>query len=258
MLMPGCSPLPKSQMKVIKSLLVQIANEKVQLDFGILDTPQEFLNAFKLRYKIYAKYGYLRSDVFPNGIEQDRFDTQGNCVYFAAQVGERQLGHIRLVIGSDLPIQGAYVFNTMQLGDKQITAELGRLVVDKYSDDSHTPRNIILLFLASCLVSYCKQHSISYAYAFLKKRLISKLRTIGLPYRPMNEYELIYPSDGPMAPYFYSESDPATPCYLELEKVEEFLNHTLENKNLLNEIKPGVYELRTTLYTRFLRSVGVI
>lgn len=242
-------------MNVLKKLSVTIGDERVVMTFGHPDTEAELKEVFRLRHAVYAKYGYLNPDHFPEPTESDMYDANGQCVYFAAMIGERAIGFVRLV-RPPLPIHKAYTFETPKELDGIEVCELGRLVVDRYSDGVHTPRNIILLFLTLCLAEYCEQNGIHYAYAFLKKKLMGKLKTLGMPFTLITPFTLEYRKDGPMAPYFYNDDDPAEPSYFTLETVNDFLEKTI--KSLFTEVEPNHYELQTTLYTRFLKTIGVI
>lgn len=242
-------------MKVLKKLTVEIDGEDVTIQFGHPETDTEMKAIFGLRHKVYSKYGYLDSTYFPEEVESDSYDANGQCVYFVATVGDRAIGFVRLV-KPPLPIQSAFHFEIPAELSEKTVYELGRLVVDRYSDDAHTPRNTILLFLTLCLAEYCEKNNIHYAYAFLKKKLMKKLKTLGMPFTPIVPFTLVYPTVGPMAPYFYDEVDPAEPSYFALDAVNTFLDETV--KNLFTEVEPEHYKIQTSLYTRFLKTIGVI
>lgn len=242
-------------MKLLKKLTVEIGGEEVTIQFGHPDSEAELKEIFNLRYKVYSKYGYIDQSVFLERTESDLYDANGQCIYFVAMVGNRAIGFVRLV-KPPLPIQAAYTFRVPnELADAEVY-ELGRLVVDRYSDDVHTPRNIILLFLTLCLAEYCEDNKINYAYAFLKKKLMKKLKTLGMPFTLVTPFTLTYPVDGPMAPYFYNDEDPAEPSYFTLQAVNTFLDETV--KSLFIQVEPDHYKLQATLYTRFLKTIGVI
>lgn len=248
-------------MKVSKKLTLPIGSEVVTIDFGTLDNMDEIQKSFELRHKVYSRYNYLRDpDSYVHG-ESDVYDERKECTYFAAVVGERHIGGVRLVQAKTLPISLAFDFEMPACitdSVNQLPAELGRLVVDKYSPDAHTPRNVILLMLTLCLAEHCEAEGIRYALAFLKRRLMQKLNVLGLPYTLITPFELKYSHEGPMAPYFYDPNDHAAPAYVELASVQTFLRSTVLSKNLFEQTDEKSFQLRSTLYSRFLKVIGVI
>lgn len=248
-------------MKVLKQLTLPIGSDNVTVDFGVLNTRTEVQSSYTLRYKIYSKYNYLLHPESHNGYECDEYDELENCIYFAGVVGERQIAGVRLINSHKLPIHSAFQFATPKGHDGVdilIQSEIGRLVVDRYSDSAHTPRNILLLMLAAVMAEHCTKVGIQYSYAFLKERLIKKLTRLGLPFTKIEPYRLTYPRGGPMEPYFYDKTDLASPAYLELAAVQSFLTSTIESEMLFQRLGDNHLLLKTNLYSRFLRTIGVI
>ncbi len=236
-----------------------MADDNKTIMFGVAD-PSDAEDIFRLRYKVYAKYNYLNLKLFPKKKESDGNDFDGSSVYFIAKVEDRILGFVRLIQGKNLPIKNNYTFTPpedISSSDRKHTVELGRLIIDKYSEDQYFPRNIILLFLISVLVEYCKENSIYFAYSFLKQRLIKKLNLLKIPHVIFNKYILKYPKTGPMAPYFFDESDPALPGYFKLQDMQKYVDKTLKNK-LLFKKSGDTFFLKRNLYTKFLKTAGVI
>lgn len=250
-------------MDVYKTLDVKNDKLDVEIRFGVLTTQDEIDQSFALRYKIYAKYNYIQPEMYPEEREIDKYDSNDQSVYFGAMIENRLLGYIRLirVPQKDLPITDNFSFSVPEeLVNVPDTAvgEIGRLVIDKYSDSAYLPRNLVLLFLTSCIVEFSEKNSITHAYAFLKKRLLEKLDRLRLPYKKIEPFTLTYPEDGPMAPYFYNEQDPACPAYIRLGDMERFLEKTVRNKLLFSQKEKNKFTLEDNLYTKFLKTARII
>jgi len=246
-------------MQILKKVIIPMEGRDETVLFGIA-TSEDREQIFSLRYKIYSKYGYLNEEFYPEKREHDSFDEDGSSRYLVAKVGERIIGCIRLIQSDILPIEKNYNFEPpteVASRERKEIVELGRLVIDRYSDTEYFPRNIILLFLVATIVHYCKENGTTIAYSFLKKRLIKKLNALHLPYTLIEPFTLLYPKNAPMTPYFYNEEDPAFPAFFMLDAMEKFVEKTIGNRFLFKK-KGEFFVLRKNLYTKFLKTAGVI
>ncbi|XKT75005.1 MAG: N-acyl amino acid synthase FeeM domain-containing protein [Patescibacteria group bacterium UBA2103] len=250
-------------MKAYKTLHVQTKDIDEVISFGELVSKEEVEKAEALRYKIYTKYNYLDTTQYTEEKESDLYDEQEGTIYFGAMVGDRLIGFVRLIKAEHhtLPVFNNYSFEVPEeLADipKEHLCELGRLVIDKYSDTAYFPRNVVLLFMMSCLLDYAKENGLVYSYSFIKSRLLKKLDKLNFPYTLIEDSKLLYIEDGPMAPYFYNEEDPAIPAYVSITDGQKFLDKTVHGRFLFDRISDTEYKLKNNLYTNFLKAARII
>lgn len=233
------------------------------VSFGVATTPQELDSAYRLRYQVYAKKGYIDTNKYPRKLESDIYDVQKKVVHFIAVLDETVIGYIRIIQDAVLPTEKYFTFaepKELQAIARVERAELGRFIIvppNKEKSD-YLPRGLIMLFILNTLAQYGTQNSIVGGYAFVKKSLETKLTKMKMPFIPISLYTEHYPKDGDLLNYFSQPLDPVIPlCY----RTNDFLTYTSKiiNKRLIfKKIGEGNYQLRLTLYTKFLRSLKII
>lgn len=229
---------------------------------GELVDPQSILETYRQRLRVYGRRGYLRADAFPEKQDKDDYDESGSCTYVAALNGDsRMLGSIRLIQAEKLPIQRFFTFETpsCMTGDYRRHGELSRFVIErKHPDDDHVPRNILLLFMVKVLLEIAHERQLICTYAYLKESLLKKMSLLRLPVGIIPEYTCVYPKDGPMAGYFYSD-EPVVPAYFDVEAVRTYINDTLHDPKMFEfDDARRVYTLRHSIYNSFLKTLGII
>lgn len=213
------------------------------------------------RYRVYAKYGYIRREDYPSQFEKDAFDS--NSVYYGAFIGERLLGSVRVVRTSPLPIETFFTFQVPQ-DIKAVPAkercEIGRLVVErKHPDDTVIPRNIVMLFLIKALVDReASETKTPIAYAYLTSALLRKLTILGIPVHTLKNVQCLYPRVGPMHGYFYSEKGAIVPAYFVVAEIRAYLDSLVTSKRMFDQIGPDSYHLRHSLFNKFLSTLGIL
>jgi N-acyl-L-homoserine lactone synthetase len=249
-------------MKKIFDVVYVLGDVEHVISFGAPTTHDELEKMFRLRYKVYLKHDYIDPEHFENERDFDAFDEQGRCDYFIAQYGDSVIGSVRVIKGDILPIEEYFDFQAPQAIDaieRSHRFEISRLVVD---DDlsRNFPRHIILLFLAYAVQTYAKAHGYSGAYAFLKERLVEKLRRLHFPANLIQPYSVRYPSDGVLYKYFNQAGNAVVPAFLTFEEVEKYLDKHLLSGKMFKKI-PGdidVFRIQNNMYTSFLKLLGVV
>ena len=247
-------------MKVFKSLALEIGGAPKEISFGLADTVKEREEVFALRYRVYTRYQYLIEGVHSNGLESDRYDEEGKSTYVIARVNDKIIGTVRMIFPPDLPIKSFFSFEVPQIEMEEGIekgCEVSRLVVERYSPTEYLPRNVVMLFLMSTLLDHAKEREYTFAYGFLKERLMGKLNKLRVPFTDIQEFKVTYPPSGPMAPYFSDPSDRVIPSYFESHRLNKFMDETLGG-NLFEKITEKEYALKHTLYTRFLTALKIL
>ena len=227
------------------------------------DDPHLLAQVFEQRQRVYHKYGYIHKDYISGTSDQDEFDNPGLSTHIAALRGDRLIGSIRLIHTDPLPIERFFTFEKPDDVGKFTTkeeCELSRLVIERTDDDRVIPRNILMLFMANIAHEVAQEHGYKVVYAYVKKRLLKKLNLLRSPFKEIDTYMCTYPQDGFMAPYFYEqEDDPVIPAYTNVDEGSAFLDAIVRDKNLFDYNEAThTYTLRHTMYTRFLRHLGIV
>ncbi len=106
----------------------------MNLDIKIARTPQELDGLFRLRYRIFGEeLNYIETRQFPDGREQDCFDSLPMTVNFIAKKGDETVGTVRLIEDTGLPYNIENYINVDRLKrEKDIRlAEASRFCVVK-------------------------------------------------------------------------------------------------------------------------------
>lgn len=248
-------------MKVLNILNFNYKGIPSTLYFGHPSTDIEFNDMFRLRYKIYAKKGYIDPHEFNHGIEKDNFDHKAGTFYFIAIFNNCVIGSVRLIKENKLPTEEYFSFNIpgpMREIESNKKAELGRLVVAPYLYNLYPPRNLVFLFLVNTLVQFSEEKQIQGGYSFVKKSLEEKMKKLKMPFHAIDEFQVKYPEDGVLSNYFYNQSeDPVIPIYFLTSKYSSYFKKVISNK-LMFERKKGEIFLKTNLYTKFLKNYKII
>lgn len=192
------------------------------IDCGIATTRHERAAVVAQRFRVYQRRGYHRP-----GLQVDRDAHDRRAVYFMALLGDGGtaswlLGSARLVLGESrrgfqFPAEGAFEFE-LPSAFREIPvdqrAEVSRLVTEPVQGvligGLLTPLGLI-----QALTLHAQRQGIRLGLSIMKARLLRVLHGAGLPFHELTPARVTYPTDGPMAGYFFSNPDPAIPvCWL--------------------------------------------
>lgn len=210
---------------------------------GHPDNSGEMKAMHKFRYDNYLRHGYVSADALPDGLDIDEYDSGKKCVYFVAQVDDRIIGCVRLILADPLPtIKDCFDFKEPEI-IKKIPAkkrgEVSRLIVEDYGGGKHFPRHIIMLSLMSVLVDYCLGRNIVGGYGFIKDKLKKKLEKIKIPLVFIKDFKQKY--DLPLLKgYFNDPNDPAWPIYYLAADAKRYFE-MIESIIFRKENKTGEY-----------------
>ncbi len=250
-------------MITIKKLTILEGKNKKTIEFGIANTPEELEKIFKLRFEEYSKRDYIFNERYQDKREVDFYDGLISTKYFCAFLEGKLIGTIRLITEKPLPTEQYFDFtppDEIKNLPKEKLAELGRFIVIPPDRDKKIflPRNVVLLFLIEVLVTYAKEQGLVGGYAFIKQSLIIKLKKLSAPIKQIPVYKMHYPDDGSLYKYFYQKENPVFPCYYVLEDFQKYLNKLIHSEWLFKKIGIGHFQLRSNLYTKFLKVFKVL
>lgn len=253
-------------MKVYNKLKLKHDGVSKEILFGEPESKEEFEKMFSLRFNVYSAKKYFKDnfDGFKEKTDQDIYDLGGKCLYAIAVVdNDRVIGTVRLIRDKILPTELFFKFDTPQkIEEVPITdrGEVGRLVIQQYSESSFLPRNLILLFLLKTVLKIGRDAGVKGGYSFVKKGLLDKLAKLKVPIHIVREYIQSYPNDGILFNYFNQQDDPVSPTYFFTSEIEQYLDNVLNSKSKI--IQRGedekTFVLNDSLYTRFLRRMKIL
>lgn len=250
-------------MRVYQKLKFTHEGDTKEILFGIPETEEEFAKMYSLRFDVYSK-----KDYFKEGLDivtdQDTLDKEGKCLYVIALVDDgRILGAVRLIRDTILPTEKYFDFETpleIERVPSDNRAEIGRLVVQQYSETSFFPRNLVLLFLLKTLLQVGHEVGVVGGYSFVKKTLLDKLAKLNVPIRLIQGFKQRYPSDGALYNYFNQEGNPVFPTYFLTSEAELYFESLLGSSSrlIVRGDKAGEFVLNDSLYTKFLKRMKVL
>lgn len=239
-------------------------SEDTAILFRQISTQEDLDKMHTQRYRVYAKYGYLNLDKFDSESDVDIFDQSGSCTYIGAWCGDRLLGSVRAIRSDILPIEKFFEFRkpvSIENYNTNQSMELSRLVIERTDGDKDIPRNIVMLFMTDMLLDLAQEANLQIGYAYLKERLINKMRLLRMPTTTIGEHTCIYPKDGPMSPYFYDHSDDMPiPSFFIIDEIDDYMNNILSNKHMFDIIdeEQKKYRLKNSVYNKFLKTLKVL
>ena len=118
-------------------LTYKINSKNNGIDFRIAETQEEKEEAFKLRFEVYCKEKkYLKSENYPDGLEQDNFDKIADHFIALNKLG-KVVGTLRLVPRENdlfkeksIPLEH-YTDFSRHVNTDSIVSELSRFTIDK-------------------------------------------------------------------------------------------------------------------------------
>ncbi len=229
--------------------------------FKILTNSADIIGMHKQRYRIYAKYGYLDLAQYNSEYDSDTFDKDNQSTYIGAFVDGYLLASIRVVLSDPLPIEKFFKFAKPDKIKNKNSIELSRLVIERTKAHKNIPRNIVMLFLADMTLDVARELNAQVGYAYLKEKLINKMRLLRMPVTSIDDFTCVYPKSSPMAPYFHDQKDDMpVPSFFMIDEIDEYLDSVLRNKKMFNIIdeKQQEYELKNSLYNKFLKTSGIL
>ncbi|MDP3989383.1 MAG: hypothetical protein Q8P93_04075 [bacterium] len=249
-------------MKKILTLQMICKGEKHFIDFGIATTSKEILDIQYLRQYKYAQKKYFAHQYAERIYDEDCLDKDKKTVLLLAQLdGKETIGTVRIIQPEILPTEEYFSFvepSKIKNIPRYQRAEISRLVITRSKDKIDIPRNLVLLFLIQSMISVAKQNGICGGYAFLKAGIRGKLRYLNIPIHYIRNYTQHYPGEEILAPYFNDPKDKVIPIYFLVEEINNYLEKQIHNKKMFVRIDEKTYRLRKSLYTFFLRTLGVI
>ena len=233
-------------MKTLRILNLPLSDgTRKKVLIGHPDNGREMKMMQKFRYDNYLSHGYISADALPGGLDIDEYDNEKKCVYFIAQVDNRIIGCVRLILADPLPtIKDCFDFKEPEV-IKNIPAkkrgEVSRLIVEDYGGGKHFPRHVIMMGMMSVLVDYCLSHGIVGGYGFIKDKLKKKLEKIKMPLVFIKDFKQKY--DLPLLHgYFNDPNDPAWPIYYLAADAERYFK-MIESITFDKDAETGEYLL---------------
>ena len=249
-------------MQIQKTLRLNINGEEKIIYFGNPTTQDELMQMYSLRYRVYVKKGFIDPNFYPNGLDKDNYDDDKKSIYFIASIDKRVFGAVRLIRDIPLPTENIFKFSEPDAMKKiapKHRAEVSRLVVEPYDKETYLPRNLTMLFLFGCVVSYAKEHGIIGGYSFVKKSLLYKLKKIKTPISLISSYTMEYPVDGVLYKYFTQKENPAVPVFFYTENVHKWAYDIINSNKMFKCVEIGKhYILKENFYNAFLRKLNII
>jgi N-acyl-L-homoserine lactone synthetase len=185
-----------------------IASAQQELVVEIARTPEQVLEAKKLRYRVYCEErGFEPGE---GGIEQDEFDDNARHVLVRSRTTGEVFGTVRLVLGIEdadskgLPMQRVCEDYVLAPLPKVATAEISRFALTRdRSGISPNAAALMRLFLIQGVVQVSGELGLTHWAAIMEKTLLRLLRSTSiyfLPVGPAVEYHGIrQPATFPVA-----------------------------------------------------------
>lgn len=241
-------------MKVLKTIDLKFKGELKSIFFGIPEG-DELKDMFKFRYANYLKKGYIESNNF--GVEKDEYD-DGRSFYFIAVIDSRIIGSVRLIKDEYLPTEKeCFDFSepeSMKKVSRDKRVEMGRLIVEKYSDDYQLPRHLVLLGLIFAVVSFCRQKNYTGGYAFIKNSLKIKLDNLKFPIHYIENFKQIY-NEGVLKKYFSNHQDIVWPVYYLIDEVSSYIDRIFGNKIFFKKHSEDHYRFRNNFLIKLFNAL---
>lgn len=251
-------------MKIYKKLYLNINKKNKVIYFGVPDSQEELVEMYQMRMSIYAKKDYFHEKVYennPKNMDVDDYDKQDKCHYFIAKIDNKIIGSVRTIYDEYLPAEKYFKFeepDAIKKIPRKRRVEISRLVIDRYSEVEHPPRNLVMLFLLGIAMDYLILERIPGGYSFIKEKLKGKLLKLKGPVHVLNKYIQQYPDDGVLYNYFNQKKDLVTPAYFLTKEVHMYVSNILENKKMFEKKDKDTYSLKDTFYNAFLRKLKII
>ncbi len=249
-------------MKILKELRLNVNGTSKVIYFGSPDNHDELTEMYKLRYDVYSSRGYINKKISAEGLEKDNYDKENKCDYFIAKIDGRIIGTARLIRDSILPTEKeCFVFEEPEeIGriPRNNRAELGRLIVIPYGKNVYLPRNLVTLFLLSCLLDFCLENNILGGYAFIKDKLKIKLQKLKMPIHVIENFVQKYPQNGLLAGYFGDKENSVVPMYFIVDEFKKYIDKTINNSLMFKKNNNSEYLLRENPYNKFLKILKII
>lgn len=235
-------------MKVLKEIYLSQKNPHEVVSFGLINNKQEMEEMFRLRYEVYLKMGYISKEMFPEGIEKDKYDEEGKCDYFIAKFNNRIIGSARVIKDYYLPTEkDCFKFEepiSIKTIPRNKRGEISRLIVVKM-ENYIFPSPLIILGIFDSIIKIAFEKDLRGGYSFIKESLRKKLKRIKIPFHPIKSFRLIY-SKKHLWGYFYNPKDSALPVYYLRDEGEEYLDKIFNNKRIFKKINSHkfLYQLK--------------
>src|SRR3954447_24301559 len=173
-----------------------IASAQQELVVEIARTPEQVLEAKKLRYRVYCEErGFEPGE---GGIEQDEFDDNARHVLVRSRITGQMFGTVRLVLGTEdadskgLPMQRVCEGYVLAPLPKIATAEISRFALTRdRAGISPNAAALMRLFLIQGVVQVSGELGLTHWAAIMEKTLLRLLLSTSiyfLPVGPAVEY----------------------------------------------------------------------
>lgn len=241
-------------MDVLFKISLKLGSKEKTIFFGIPKDQTDLNSMYKLRYETYLKHQYIEEN--NSGIEKDEYD-DGRSVYFIAKIDDRVIGTARLIKDDFLPTEkDCFKFEepeAIKNMPRDNRAEVGRLIVDKYSEKVFLPRHVVLLGLIAAFSKYALTNDLRGGYSFIKDSLKLKLEKIKFPFHLIDNFEKIY-EEGVLKKYFNDTNDTVWPVYYVTTEVNGYLKVIFGKKLLFKKVSEDYYFLRNSIiYKLFVK-----
>ncbi len=173
--------------------------------FSRICSEDEAVEAYRLRYRVFRKQGFIDAEAYPDGLLQDEFDEVSEHV-LARDPSGVPIGTMRLVMPSPAgyPTEHYFDFRRPDI-DRRGLAEYGRLAIDHdHRGGARAPHLGLVKALFEVMIERC----ITHVYAFLTPRVAATYGAFGLVSVPLETQPptpQTLENRRPMAPYFASQ-----------------------------------------------------
>lgn len=214
-------------MNIFKKVNTTLSNgEKKIILFGHPEGKKELIEMFKFRNDVYVKKNYIDKNFYSNGLDCDEYDKSKKCIYFIAKIENKLIGSARLIKDKYSPTE-KHCFNFIEPREiifipRNERAEIGRLIIIRYSNNIFLPRHIIMLGILTNIINYCATNGIRGGYSFIKNEFKKKLNAINAPIHIINNFKQTYKGKL-LHRYFNNSKDPVFPIYYLTSEISDYL-----------------------------------
>jgi len=173
-----------------KKLSIRLILASSDVHVKIASTPQDFADAFHIRWEVYEEQNYIVKDDFPNKKFSDEYDT--HAVHFLAYKKGKANAGARIIQDSKIGFPIEKYFNIQLPKYRHNIVEISRLAIKK--EERGGQRGTMMKLLLS-MYFWSKEHGISQWYMYMPPQLSRSIEKFGvsiseIPYGILTEQNL--------------------------------------------------------------------
>ena len=185
------------------------------LKVGHPDTEEERKAMFQLRAEVYRKEGYITAQH-----DIDEYDLNNKCVYFIANIDDKLVGTVRIIIDDRLPTELYFDFKEPEeiaIIPRNKRCEIGRLIVI-----AKGMNHLVSLILVKAMFLFGKDNGLLGGYASMFRGFFQILCSIGMPLHQINPATPKF-NGKLLHSYFYESVQEVVPLYFIRDDAIEFM-----------------------------------